>query len=552
MAHPDPAPGCPLHGCGMRLVADQPRGDGAWQPRRYSAFDVSSSVATFMASIAGPTGSLDGARRQIVLKPLGAFDRAVPPGSALYDRLAEPVFGEHDAAELRALGRMLKWPESDEQPSGTCPAGYTYLGQFIAHDMSRMDTGEGVERPINRRTAALDLDSVFGAPGGPGEESAPAALALGPVDGAAALDDLPRDAAGEPQIPEPRNDHNVGVAQVHVAMIKFHQTVERLCGREQARALTLRHFQSVVLHDYLGRICDPEVHDDVLRNGRAVVLPRGTGGVFELPIEFAAACFRFGHSMVRATYPNWNAVDPEHPGEAHAGTPFDRLIENTWLGGGLGASRNRLPGHWATRWENLVEFPGRSPANLSSPIDTHFSARLVSLRPWMIRDLGGLEDWSDSERRNLGALTLFRGLTLGLPTGERLAEHLNKALERRQRPRIAVLSSAEVAAAAGEHLAGFLHDHAAAFANRTPLWLYVLCEARARHGGARLGPLGSRVVMETIHAAIEATPGGIVAAHADGHQEVGFVPDDRLGSADGRTYSFPDLLGCVARHWRPH
>ena len=33
---------------------------------------------------------------------------------------------------------------------------------------------------------------------------------------------------------------------------------------------------------------------------------------------------------------------------------------------------------------------------------------------------------------------------------------------------------------------------------RTPLWYYVLCEAEAREGGIRLGPIGGRIVARTL------------------------------------------------------
>jgi hypothetical protein len=41
------------------------------------------------------------------------------------------------------------------------PAGYTYLGQFIFHDITAMKPGPSSTEPLNGRSPALDLDSVL-------------------------------------------------------------------------------------------------------------------------------------------------------------------------------------------------------------------------------------------------------------------------------------------------------------------------------------------------------------------------------------------------------
>jgi hypothetical protein len=49
----------------------------------------------------------------------------------------------------------------------------------------------------------------------------------------------------------------------------------------------------------------------------------------------------------------------------------------------------------------------------------------------------------------------------------------------------------------------------------TPLWLYVLKEAELLHGGDRLGPVGGRIVGETLVALLEADPESMLAARPD-------------------------------------
>ena len=78
-------------------------------------------------------------------------------------------------------------------------------------------------------------------------------------------------------IPDIRNDENLAVAQTHLAMIRFHNRVvdalARHAGRQALRARAphvVKHYQWMLRTDYLPRICDPAVVDDVFTNGRKV------------------------------------------------------------------------------------------------------------------------------------------------------------------------------------------------------------------------------------------------------------------------------------------
>src|SRR5262249_54073752 len=118
------------------------------------------------------------------------------------------------------------------------PAGFTYLGQFVDHDIT-LDTTplpEQLEDPLateNFRTPALDLDCLYG--NGPiahpflYQRSNPSLFLIGtnaPVGGFPDLDnDLPRNPDGFALIGDPRNDENLIVAQLHLAMLKFHNKV---------------------------------------------------------------------------------------------------------------------------------------------------------------------------------------------------------------------------------------------------------------------------------------------------------------------------------------
>ncbi len=60
------------------------------------------------------------------------------------------------------------------------------------------------------------------------------------------------------------------------------------------------HYQWLVVHDYLKTVTQTGVVDKVLLGGNKFFTER-SGGVY-MPLEFSAAAFRFGHTMVRAFY----------------------------------------------------------------------------------------------------------------------------------------------------------------------------------------------------------------------------------------------------------
>ena len=125
------------------------------------------------------------------------------------------------------------------------PSGYTYLGQFIDHDLtldeSELDLAGSVNIPglISKRSPSLDLDSLYG----DGPDATPEYYAADKLhllrgrpsaagSAGAAQDgmDLPRHkgSAGprrgterEARIPDIRNDENLAVAQVHTRSSAF-------------------------------------------------------------------------------------------------------------------------------------------------------------------------------------------------------------------------------------------------------------------------------------------------------------------------------------------
>ena len=169
---------------------------------------------------------------------------------------------------------------------GQIPAGFTYLGQFVDHDLTFDKTSVMLGASISAaallqaRSPSLDLDSLYGA--GPQDpESAKfykadgLHLKLGKTVAAGfpAKDgfDLPRGVGNtaakkrKAVIPDPRNDENLAVAQTHLAFMRFHNRVVDTLPASvppalrfaTARELVTKHYQWMIRTDYLPRICRP-------------------------------------------------------------------------------------------------------------------------------------------------------------------------------------------------------------------------------------------------------------------------------------------------------
>jgi hypothetical protein len=201
---------------------------------------------------------------------------------------------------------------------GTIPAGFTYLGQFIDHDLTFDKTTVTLGDHISPaqleqgRSPSLDLDSLYGA--GPQEPASahfyqPDGLhlrmgrTLGPPHRQGF--DLPRgdgNNAAERRkaiIPDHRNDENLAVGQTHLAMMRFHNRVvdTQLGGVPdaqkfaRAREIVTKHYQWMIRTDYLRRICAAGVVNDVFNNNRRKVFEVGAPPTEPptMPIEFSVA-----------------------------------------------------------------------------------------------------------------------------------------------------------------------------------------------------------------------------------------------------------------------
>jgi hypothetical protein len=417
--------------------------------------------------------------------------------------------------------------------SSQIPSGFTYLGQFVDHDLTFDRTAVTLGRLVSptellqARSPALDLDSLYGAgPQDPASAQFYAAdgvhlkmgrtVAIG-ADAARRGFDLPRglgrSAAQRRKavIPDPRNDENLAVAQTHLAFIRFHNrvvdTLPRATPQAQrfakAREIVTRHYQWMLRTDLLPRLCARAVVEDVFARGRkAFEVGARPTDVPTMPIEFSVAAYRLGHSMIRAAY-NWNARFP------HGFGTLDLLFEFSATSGSLGGGL-RLPSNWIADFRRLYDFGEARRRDLVVPTRAFNRAmRIDSLIVDPLKNLptgsfGGPAVRFDDARANLAFRNLTRARMVQLATGQQMVRFL-----RRHGVRVRALTSAQLRdGRGGASLARFTAAQQAAVLRDTPLWFYVLREAELN--GGRLAGVGARIVAETFHRAMEGSATSIV------------------------------------------
>jgi hypothetical protein len=415
--------------------------------------------------------------------------------------------------------------------SSNVPAGYTYLGQFTDHDLTFDKTsvmlGQHVSpaQLLQARSPSLDLDSLYGA--GPQDpESArfykPDGVHLKIGKTVAAGDpamngfDLPRGEGASKKakrkavIPDFRNDENLAVAQTHLAFIRFHnRIVDSLPAGPQrfakARELAVRHYQWMIRHDYLPRICAAGVLNDVFNNGRkAFEFGANPVDVPTMPIEFSIAAFRLGHSMIRRAY-NWNARFPGSQGTLDFLFLFSGTSGAPPLGGEM-----RLPSNWIADFRRLYDFKGdANKPGLAAPGGVNKAMRIDTLLVNPLKNLptgsfGGPAVPFDDPHANLAFRNLTRARMVRLATGQQMARFLkNKGVN------LTTLTAAKIRNGnGGATLDALTQTQRQALVKDTPLWFYVLREAELN--GGKLKGVGGRILAETFHRAIEGSSTSIV------------------------------------------
>ncbi|WP_165838662.1 peroxidase family protein [Roseicella frigidaeris] len=499
-------------------------------------------------------------------------------------------------------------PITEREPvdeNAAIPAGYTYFGQFVDHDITFDPTPLGAaqvdpEALADFRSPALDLDSVYGR--GPADqpylyERDGLRLRLGAQVNAEALApvntrlDILRLPDGTAILGDKRNDENKIVSQIHGAFIAFHNKVvtddalldafgaDRSTpeARFAAAATILRwHYQWVVVHDFLQRICSPGMVAEVLNPGGTPRLQHYLQQEAKypyMPLEFSGAAYRFGHSMVRPSYSLNKVVLARKEGGDPAKERIPTFSRDPRGTENLNGFPGTLPAFWGIDWSFFLDDVegvaggvrvGGKPAVLPQP-----SYRIDALLAEPLQDLPEFFNAATppgspaSILGNLAFRNLKRGQLLRLPSGQAVAQALGIAPlpddilwgagsfvpppAGDAEIRDALASTAKARRAVRRD---WVDPPGAPLRSHAPLWYYVLREAEyygasepqrdgAAMGGQHLGPVGSRIVAETLIGLLWLDPTSFL------HSRRGFRPLDAV--TGGKPLTLGRMIGFALR-----
>ncbi len=444
-----------------------------------------SSATTPITSMrSGEHGSEDRGVRKAALRPeQSRFGR-------MFD--LQPCSDRAPRPEQLGLPKGPMHAKAGRNDSKTLPAVLTYFGQFVDHDIT-LDLTSSLERQadldalVNFRTPTLELDCLYGV----GPSGSPHLYDRRPerkdkllvgltVDGLMEAD-LPRNAQGVALLGDPRNDENLIVAQLHVAMLKFHNAIvdhldaiddgiaDDVSRFAKAQRLTRWHYHWLILKHFLPAIVGHDTVDDILKNGRKLYDPPR---IPFIPIEFSAAAYRYGHSMVQPGYTINDTFGAVLFLDDSAGPAPTTGLSRDLRGGAIRAEER-------VNWKNFVDTgvlmsPG-AVTRFSSKIDRRLAGPLLRLPPSIV------PPGVPASERSLAFRNLQRAVVLGLPSGQDVAVAVKDKV-----PSVKILDDAQIWEGTG------FKDVPA------PLWYYLLAEAEHQYEGERLGDVGSRIVAEVL------------------------------------------------------
>lgn len=419
---------------------------------------------------------------------------------------------EFTDSALKALADAMSAPkedtptpetETDDEENSGISAGYTYLGQFIDHDLT-FDPASSLQKQndpnslVDFRTPKFDLDNIYGR--GPDDqpylyEKDGKKFVLGRSLINSDLDKNVRDVqrnnpdTGDKRaiIGDPRNDENVIVSQLQGIFLRFHNRMIDLNPNADiatVQRMVRWHYQWVVLHDFLPTIIGDEILGKILphlakktsihKDKPELSFYKWTKEPF-MPVEFSVAAYRFGHSMVRPIY-RLNQVVPRF--DIFSDDPLTSLT-----------GFREFPKEWAIDWRLFFDF-GNKP-------DPHSSQRIqpaYKIDSSLVNPLANLPLSIATGIRSLPLRNLTRGSRMGLPSGQDVARKMNIPVVPDEKLKVGKANQD------GQTANQPISKIDPSFTNKAPLWFYILAESQQvfvnNDTPIRLGPVGGRIVGE--------------------------------------------------------
>ena len=454
----------------------------------------------------------------------------------------------------RRMDAAIQWPPHGDGPAEhwenpTIPSGYTYLLQFVAHDLVHSAIPLSVAGGLgagtaNARRTPLRLETLFGSGpvGSPHiyaldeprddrrtklrlgrmrwKENEPASgcpfrdIARTPAENVTGIDRSiagVRPALTEALVADPRNDDHAVMSQLTALFALLHNSLVDLIRRQESdgapnsqfgaaykrflcarEALTLI-YHNILRNDLMRRILHPAIF--AAYSGPAphfIDRPDISAGDWQIPFEFSHGAFRFGHAMVRNEYciNDVSLQDLNNTLEkTSANDPANMPLDETWM----------------VQWSRFFEINGTRP---------NFSRRIG---PFLSDGLGNEQIFpAFDETRRVGLLyrDLFGAGIAGMWSVDALIAEIGGrrphfiAMSRLLADRAFRVSQLREWLGATPAYGALTAEDIETLSNDPPLPFFILFEAMRQPDaeGLRLGPLGSIIVSEVIFGALARDP----------------------------------------------
>lgn len=403
---------------------------------------------------------------------------------------------EYNVIDLVDLAKSMIAVEGDfgedplSQKSSSLPALFTYIGQFLDHDISKVDVPDfenkiDVNNLVNKRTSLLDLDSLFDEP------------VKYDVNGYLILEkninqviDVPRNENGIQIIGDIRNGENQIVLQVHMLFMKFYNNVLRDIKKDNpeieknesieiAKNITRYTWQWLLVHSFMKLACGHYYASLFNIEGEPnfdIIKPDKLGA---LNAEWTFAFFRWHSLPQEQYYSNGNEPIEERPLFSSDGINF----------GGFKPLEKELVLDFGFFW-NMEGYNGFQ--------QTHRFGNTISY------PLGFLPNPVISDETiNLPERTLRRQNQLMMANGQDFAFAFgipeDKIIRKLKLQDPNFIPNNDICCRRIAELEKY-------FGNNTPLFYYILYEAREIGNGEHLGPLGSKLFGLTLLAQLYSDP----------------------------------------------
>jgi hypothetical protein len=454
----------------------------------------------------------------------------------------------------RRMDAEVQWPSHSDASlerweNPRIPSGYTYLLQFVAHDLVHSAIPLSVAGVLgagtaNARRTALQLETLFGSgPVGspfvyaldaPNDErrtklrlgrmrwkdkSVEAGcpfrdIARAPAENVTGID---RSIAGhrvaltEALVADPRNDDHAIMSQLTALFALLHNGLIDLIRRHEPGTASNAHlgaaykrfrcargaltliYHNIIRKDLMQRVIHPAIYAAYSGSSPNFIDrpadSSGQGGDgWQIPIEFSHGAFRFGHAMVRPEY--------------HINDLSTHDLNNTLEKSSANDPVNMpLDSSWIVKWSRFFEIDGSRP---------NFSRRIG---PFLSDGLGNdhiFPAFDETDRVGLLYRDLFGAAIAGLWSVDALIAEIAVRrphfinMSRLLADRAWRVSQLRDWLASAPVYGSLTVDDIETLSNDPPLPFFILFEAmqQPEAKGMCLGPLGSIIVSEVIFGAL--------------------------------------------------